>query len=122
MPFPFSRKGALGSGTRLLSSVIVPSCQRKARQAKDISHSSRTTGLISSTEKNGGTGGDGLVGSGVLLSATPTTWPRLLTSKAWPLLPPRVGSGAIVPFCQRNGRHIRLVPKRQKSSPSGSGV
>src|SRR5215472_14111176 len=62
------------------------------------------------------------VGSGVAISACPATWPRLLTPAAKPLLPPNVGSGVITPFCQRNGRHIRWVPKKQKSSPNGSGV
>src|SRR5215469_237174 len=62
------------------------------------------------------------VGSGDAISANPATWPRLLTSVAMPLLPPNVGSGVITPFCQRNGRHIRPVPKPQKSSPNGSGV
>src|SRR5215469_16579053 len=62
------------------------------------------------------------VGSGVAISDTPATWPRLLTSVASPLLPPNVGNGVITPFCQRNGRHIRFVPKKQKSSPNGSGV
>src|SRR4029077_5438592 len=37
-----------------------------------------------------------------------------------PLLPPSVGSGAIKPSFQRNGRHIR--PEPQKFSPNGSGV
>src|SRR2546426_5795117 len=61
-------------------------------------------------------------GTGVVLSATPATWPRLLISLAAPLLPPSVGSGVIRPSCQTNGRHIRCVPKKQKSSPLGSGV
>src|ERR1700751_4551062 len=52
----------------------------------------------------------------------PTTWPRLLIPLAATLLPPSVGSGAIKPSCQRNGRHIRWVPKPQKSSADGSGV
>src|SRR5215831_10871389 len=62
------------------------------------------------------------VGSGVAVSAYPATWPLLLTPLAQPLLPPNVGSGVITPFCQRNGRHIRWVPKSQKSSPNGSRV
>src|SRR5215831_9526078 len=62
------------------------------------------------------------VGSGAAISACPATSPLLLTPVAWPLLPPNVGSGVITPFCQRNGRHIRGVPKPQKSSPNGSGV
>src|SRR6516165_5890810 len=37
------------------------------------------------------------------------------------LLPPRVASGVFRPFCQTNGRHMRCVPKPQKSSPYGSG-
>src|SRR5207249_8958475 len=36
--------------------------------------------------------------------------------------PPSVGSGVITPFCQTKGRHIRCVPKEQKSSPNGSGA
>ena len=62
------------------------------------------------------------VGSGVAISAYPATWPLLLTPAAKPLLPPSVGSGVITPFCQRKGRHIRFVPKPQKSSPNGSGA
>src|ERR1700730_7787137 len=38
------------------------------------------------------------------------------------LLPPRVGSGVLTPFCQTNGRHTRWVPNPQKSSPYGSGL
>src|SRR5215468_3713570 len=75
------------------------------------------TGLISSR-----TGGDGQVGSGVVFSTSPATWPLLLIPIANPLLPPSVGSGTMTPSCQRNGRHIRLVPLPQKSSPNGSGV
>src|ERR1700680_1131154 len=55
-------------------------------------------------------------------SAPPTIWPRLLISKAWPLLPPNRGSGVITPFCHTKGRQIRKVPVEHTSSPLGSGV
>src|SRR6516162_4719782 len=68
------------------------------------------------------TWGAGQTGSGAAVSANPTTSPRLLLSPACPLLPPSVSSAFITPACQRKGRHVRWVPKPQKSSPFGSGV
>src|SRR5215831_4977115 len=61
-------------------------------------------------------------GSELGVSDTPATSPRLLIPPAWPLLPPSSGRGVITPFCQTNGRQIRLVPNPQRSSPFGSGV
>src|SRR5262252_9954948 len=80
-----------------------------------ISPFSQMTGLTSSL-----TEGDGQVGSGVVFSTSPATWPLLLIPFANPLLPPSVGSGTMRPSRQRNGRHIRLEP--QKFSANGSGV
>src|SRR5215813_12057924 len=62
------------------------------------------------------------VESSVAFSASPPTWPRLLIAEAEPLLPPSVGSAVMTPFCHTNGRQVRRVPKKQKSSPNGSGV
>src|SRR5215469_1219317 len=81
-----------------------------------ISPFSQITGLSSSC-----TEGDGQVGSGVVFSTSPATWPLLLIPIPNPLLPPSVGSGTMRPSRQRNGRHIRL-PLTHKSSPNGSGV
>src|SRR5215469_14509084 len=73
----------------------------------------------------------GQVESTVPSSANPTICPLLLIALACPLLPPSVGRALILPSagralilegCQRNGRHVRWVPKRQTSSPFGSGA
>src|ERR1700674_2477497 len=66
----------------------------------------------------GGEGGH--VGSGLAVSEYPTTSPRLLMALACPLLPPTVGRARMWPSRQRNGTHVRCVPKPQMSSPFGS--
>src|SRR5882762_2376608 len=60
--------------------------------------------------------------SGTVVSEMPTICPRLLIALACPLFPPSVGRAIMWPSRQRNGRHVRFVPKPQKSSPSGSGT
>src|ERR1700733_123400 len=52
----------------------------------------------------------------------PATCPPLLMALACPLFPPTGGRALMTPFCQRNGRHVRCVPKPQTSSPFGSGT
>src|SRR5215469_14224280 len=64
----------------------------------------------------------GQVESTAPFSAYPATCPRLLMALACPLFPPTVGRALMTPFCQRNGRHVRCVPKPQTSSPFGSGT
>src|SRR6202451_3918789 len=64
----------------------------------------------------------GQVESTIPFSAYPTTCPLLLMALACPLFPPTVGRPLMTPFRQRNGRHIRCVPKPQRSSPFGSGT
>ena len=54
------------------------------------------------------------------VSAIPTICPRLLIALACPLFPPSVGRARMWKNCQRNGRHVRCVPKPQMSSPFGS--
>ena len=39
---------------------------------------------------------------------------------AWPLLPPSVLNGVMIPFCQTKPRQMRLVPNEQKFSLLGS--
>src|SRR6266478_3440868 len=56
------------------------------------------------------------------VSANPAICPRLLIALACPLFPPTVGRALMWPFRQRNGLHVRFVPKPQTSSPSGSGT
>src|SRR5580700_7714450 len=53
-------------------------------------------------------------------SAYPATCPRLLMALACPLFPPTVERAFMRPFAQKNGRHVRCVPKPQRSSPFGS--
>src|ERR1039457_3091944 len=71
---------------------------------------------------------DGHVESGVSFSAVPAAAPQMLILKAQPLLPPRVGSACMTPFCHTNGTQVRPEDERpsaakpQKSSPFGSGV
>src|SRR5215467_8391714 len=65
-------------------------------------------------------GAGGHVGSVLAVSANPTTSPRLLMALACPLLPPTVGRALMWPSRQRNGTHVRNVPKPQMSSPLGS--
>src|ERR1700722_4340586 len=65
---------------------------------------------------------DGHVESTTPFSAYPTTCPLLLMALACPLFPPTVGRALMRPFFQRNGRHVRWVPKPQMSSPFGSGT
>src|ERR1035438_9747229 len=65
---------------------------------------------------------DGHVESTLPFSANPATCPLLLIALACPLLPPRVGRALMLPFCQKNGRHVSPVPKAQTSSPFGSGT
>src|ERR1039457_2918045 len=60
--------------------------------------------------------------STIVFSAYPAICPRLLIALACPLFPPSVGRALISPFCQRNGRHVRCVPKPPTSSPFGSGT
>src|SRR5208282_1830468 len=64
----------------------------------------------------------GQVESTTPFSAYPTICPLLLMALACPLFPPTVGRALMTPFCQRNGRHVRCVPKPQMSSPFGSGT
>src|ERR1700723_3086885 len=54
------------------------------------------------------------------VSEMPTICPRLLIALACPLFPPSVGRALMWKTCQRNGRHVRCVPKPQMSSPFGS--
>src|SRR5271157_2247344 len=63
----------------------------------------------------------GQVESTTPFSAYPATCPLLLMALACPLFPPTVGRALMTPFCPRNGRHVRCVPKPQTSSPLGSG-
>src|SRR5579864_1760132 len=65
---------------------------------------------------------DGHVESTTPFSANPTICPRLLIALACPLFPPSVGRALMWKNCQRNGRHVRCVPKPQMSSPFGSGT
>src|SRR3954454_21222418 len=60
-------------------------------------------------------------GSGVLLSATPTIWPRSFTPKPKALLPPNVGNWVRLPLRHIPATQIRCVPNPQKSLPYGSG-
>src|SRR6266853_85953 len=55
-----------------------------------------------------------------VVSATPVIRPRLFMAVACPLFPSSTGRALMWPFRQRNGRHVRCVPKPQKSSPFGS--
>src|ERR1700678_694698 len=64
----------------------------------------------------------GHVESTTPFSAYPTTCPLLLIPLACPLFPPTGGRPYMTPFFQRNGRHVRCVPKPQTSSPFGSGT
>src|SRR5580698_4870477 len=64
----------------------------------------------------------GQVESTAPFSAYPATCPKLLTALACPLFPPTVGRAYMWPFFQKNGRHVRCVPKPQRSSPFGSGT
>src|ERR1700722_12517533 len=64
----------------------------------------------------------GQVESTAPFSAYPTTCALSLTALACPLFPPTVGRARMTPFAQRNGRHVRCVPKPQRSSPVGSGT
>src|SRR5215469_2271855 len=64
----------------------------------------------------------GQVESTIPFSAYPTTCALLLMALACPLFPPTVGRACITPLCQRKGRHVRCVPKPQRSSPFGSGT
>src|SRR5208282_259366 len=64
----------------------------------------------------------GHVESTIPFSAKPATCPLLLMALACPLFPPTVGRALMTPFCQRNARHVRCVPKPQRSSPFGSGT
>src|SRR5580658_4144504 len=64
----------------------------------------------------------GHVESTTPFSAYPTTCPLLLMALACPLFPPTGGRPIMTPFFQRNGRHVRCVPKPQTSSPFGSGT
>src|ERR1035438_8117539 len=64
----------------------------------------------------------GHVESTIPFSAYPTICPLLLTALACPLFPPTVGRALMRPFCQRNARQVRCVPKPQTSSPFGSGT
>src|ERR1700733_214261 len=59
-------------------------------------------------------------GSTAPFSANPATCPLLLIALACPLSPPSVGRALMLPFCQKNGRHVSPVPKAQMSSPFGS--
>src|SRR5271156_6085756 len=58
--------------------------------------------------------------STVVVSAYPAICPLLLIALACPLFPPSVGRALMLPFCQKNGRHVSPVPKAQMSSPLGS--
>src|SRR5215472_18389011 len=60
--------------------------------------------------------------STVVFSENPAICPRLLIALACPLFPPSVGRALMWKYCQRNGRHVRCVPKPQMSSPFGSGT
>src|SRR6266852_6373863 len=65
------------------------------------------------------------VGSCTAVSAHPTIWPNLLAPAAYPLLPPRVGSGLITPSRQTKPRQVWPVELGKKAaqlhlSPNGS--
>ncbi len=58
----------------------------------------QTTGLNCATVQPGPE-------SGIVVSASPATSPRLLIELAEPLAPPSVGSAIMTPFCHTKGRH-----------------
>src|SRR5579863_613313 len=71
------------------------------------------------------------LGSVVVVSAIPTTWPRLLTPTAKLLLPPSVGSAVFTPCFHKNPSsrfchpsQLLLVQKKAapQNSPKGSKV
>src|SRR5208283_534456 len=82
--------------------------------------SARACPAVQSVGRNCSTWGAGQLGSAMAVSEYPATWPPLLMAEVWPLVPPSVLNGVMVPFCQTKPRQIRLSPNEQKFSLLGS--